>query len=189
MLLTLTRLRRPSERVQPNGARTIRFGFRIEWIETALKEPEAVENILPPDVELLGRGWVLDHNPCPLRSHSRQGSSMDLNSAVSISFDDFVIAVSQIAKISRPPRGSVIPTDTLLSSHQDGILVETPVVSSLVLADKPWQNNTAVDARKLVEVCKTLRTLGAAGKSIQVRVSDRHLHLKFLTTTISLPTI
>jgi hypothetical protein len=114
---------------------------------------------------------------------------MDPHSAISVSFDDFVTAVSRIVEMKRPPRGSIVPKDTLLSPHRDGIFVETSGASSLVLADGPWMQETAVDAKKLIALCKTLKTLGAAGKSIQVRVADRQLYLKFLTTTLSLPTI
>lgn len=100
-------------------------------------------------------------------------------SAVTVSFDDFVLAVSQMAKPGRLPRGSKVPKDTLLSPHEDGVLVETPVVGTLVIADKPWTLNAPVDAKKL----------GAAGQSIQLSVAERQIRIKFLTTTISMPTI
>jgi hypothetical protein len=116
---------------------------------------------------------------------------MATNGGVRVPFDDFVFAVSQLARMKRVPRGSTgnIPTDTLLSAHENGIMVETSIVSSLVNADRPWALNLSVDAKKLTEVCETLRKLGAVGQTIHVAVDGGKLNLKFRTTTISIPTL
>jgi hypothetical protein len=109
--------------------------------------------------------------------------------AVKVQFDDFAASASKLMR--RGPRGSraSIPADTLLSSHDDGIMVETSVLSSLVNSDRSWRSNLSVDAKKLVEVCKNFTKLGAAGQAIEVSVEKRQLCLKFRTTRISIPTL
>jgi hypothetical protein len=116
---------------------------------------------------------------------------MATDDGVRVSFDDFVFAVSQLPRMKRAPRGSTgnIPTDTLLSAHENGIMVETSIVSSLVHADRPWALNLSIDAKKLVEVCETFRKLGAVGQTIDVAVDGRKLNMKFRTTTVSIPTL
>jgi hypothetical protein len=110
---------------------------------------------------------------------------------VSIQFDAFVTAASQVPKMKRAPRGiqGSIPSDTLLSSDSEGIKVETSTVSSLVRADKEWRTNVSVDAKKLIEVCAALKKLGAGGQSIKVDIQGRQLCFVFRTTKISIPTL
>lgn len=110
---------------------------------------------------------------------------------VAVGFDDFAEAASLVPKLRRAPRGAkgLIPTDTLLSADPEGIVVETAAVSSLVKADKAWMFNASVDSRRLLEVCKTLKSLGANGETIKVDIQERQLWLTFRTTKICIPTL
>jgi hypothetical protein len=112
-------------------------------------------------------------------------------SAVSVGFDEFAAAAERLPKMKRAPRGAagIIPRDTNLLPDSQGIVVETPAVASLVVADRPWEVSVAVESRRLVAVCTTLKKLGAAGQAIEVGIRDRELWLKFRTTAISVPTL
>jgi hypothetical protein len=116
---------------------------------------------------------------------------MPSQSQICVQFDEFVTAASALTKMKRGPRGSSasIPSDTLLTADKDGVMVETAVLSSLVVADKPWGFNVSVDAKKLVGVCDTLKKLGATGGKVEIDVADRNLWFTFRTTKISMPTL
>jgi hypothetical protein len=113
------------------------------------------------------------------------------HATLQVRFDEFAAAASRLLKMKRAPRGSKgsIPSDTLLSAHGEGILVETSVVSSLVNSDRPWNVNVSVDAKRLIEVCEVFQKLGAAGHGIEVSIEMQKLCLKFRTTKISIPTL
>ena len=86
-----------------------------------------------------------------------------------ILFDDLAAAASQLPKMNRAPAGSKgsIPSDTLLSPDHEGLMVETSVISTFIPANKPWRITASVDAKKLVEVCKTIKKIGAAGEMMR----------------------
>ena len=111
--------------------------------------------------------------------------------AIQVRFDELSDAASRLMKTKRAPIGSrgSVPSDTLLSPHGEGVLVETSVVASLVSSDQRWTVNVSVDAQKLTNVCATLKKLGAAGQGIELSVKERELWLRFKTTRISIPTI
>jgi hypothetical protein len=106
---------------------------------------------------------------------------------------DFRDAVSKIPKMLRAPAGAkgVIPRDTLLSPNPDGIMVETPVMASLVLASAPWRVMVSVDARKLLDVCDRFKKIGALkskADEFRVAIADGELRIRWQTTTIGIPT-
>ena len=108
-----------------------------------------------------------------------------------ILFDDLTAAASQLPKMKRPPAGSkaTIPTDTLLSPDRNGMMVETSVISTFVPANRPWRITASVDAKKLVELCKTIKKIGAVGQMIEISVQERDMWFKFRTTKFSIPTL
>lgn len=93
--------------------------------------------------------------------------------------------------MKRAPRGASanIPSDTLLTSDHDGVMIETAAMSSLVNADVAWTFDVSVDAKKLVGMCGTLKKLGAEGEEVEIDVIDHNLWFTFRTTRVSMPTI
>jgi len=81
---------------------------------------------------------------------------------IQVKYDDFAAAVSRLPRMRPSLRGKTrtVPNDTLLTPDREGIMVETPAVSSLVLANIPWTLNVSVDARKLVTACNNLKKSG-----------------------------
>ena len=116
---------------------------------------------------------------------------MQSQTQIRIQFDEFAKAASFLPKMKRAPPGAraSIPSDTLLTADTAGVVVETFALSSLVVADKPWNYNVSVDSKKLVGICDTLKKLGATGEEIEIDVRERSLWLAFRSTKISLPTI
>lgn len=113
---------------------------------------------------------------------------------VEVNANDFYDAVSKIPKMKRGPVGAKgkIPKDTVLNPHEGGIMVETPVMGSLVWASKPWRVVASVDARKLLDLCERYKKLGVfkeAKPMFLVSVADGELRVKFKTTTIGIPTL
>ena len=91
---------------------------------------------------------------------------------------------------ARQPRGSVVPRDTILQPHGDGVSVETPVVASVVATSAPWRVMVAVDARRLLDVCNQFRKIGAlkhADDEFEISVVNGQFKIKFGTTAVSLP--
>ena len=115
---------------------------------------------------------------------------MSSRTLVDLQFDDFLAASSHSPKGKRV-RGAVaqVPSDILLSADPEGILVETFALSTLVPANKAWIFNASVDAKKLMNLCSTLKKLGAAGQLIQADIVGRDLVLIFEKTRFSLPTV
>jgi len=115
---------------------------------------------------------------------------MTTSTQVSVDFDDFLDASSYSPR-NKGVAGarSDIPKDILLTADPDGILVETYSLSKLVIADKSWTINASVDATKLINICKTIKKLGASGDSISIDIVGRDLILKYKTTSLSIPTV
>ena len=77
-----------------------------------------------------------------------------------VSLAEFEAAVRRMPK-GKTPSGvkASIPIDTILSPDPLGVLVETPIMSSLVPATLPWPVVVSVDAWKLVALCDTHKKL------------------------------
>ena len=117
---------------------------------------------------------------------------MSFQPSIEVSFNEFYKAASQLPGMKRPPggnRGGHIPTDTLLTKDREGLMVETSVVSTYVPASKPWKIQASINAKLLLERCKTLKGIGAENNLIQIGINENTLILKFKTTTFSLPTL
>ena len=117
---------------------------------------------------------------------------MAFQSPIEVSFDEFYKAVAQLPVMKRAPggkKGGHIPTDTLLTKDREGLMVETSVISTYVPANKPWKIQVSVDAKLLLERCRTLEQIGAKKDVIEIGIKDKDLLLKFKTTTFSLPTL
>jgi hypothetical protein len=111
---------------------------------------------------------------------------------VEVSTREFLEAVSKLPQMRRAPAGArgSIPKDTLLSPSPVGIMVETPVMGSLVNASGPWRVQISADARKLLDVCERFKKLDAYKdpKSLfAVSVADGELRVKYKTTTVGTP--
>ena len=117
---------------------------------------------------------------------------MSLQKPIEVNFNEFYKAVVQLPGMKRAPggkKGGHIPTDTLLTKDREGLMVETSVISTYVPANKPWQIQVSVDAKLLLERCRTLEQIGAKNELIEIGIKDKDLLLKFKTTTFSLPTL
>ncbi len=117
---------------------------------------------------------------------------MTFQSQIEISFNEFYKAVAQLPTMKRAPggkKGGYIPTDTLLTKDREGLMVETSVISTYVPANKPWKIQVSVDAKLLLERCKTLKLIGAENEIIEIGVKEKELLIKFKTTAFSLPTL
>lgn len=117
---------------------------------------------------------------------------MSFQSPIEVSFNEFYMAAAQLPGMKRAPggrKGGHIPTDTLLTKDREGLMVETSVISTYVPANKPWKIQVSVDAKLLVERCKTLKQIGAENELIEIGITENNLFLKFKTTTFSLPTL
>jgi hypothetical protein len=111
---------------------------------------------------------------------------------VEVNANDFYDAVSRLPKMRRGPAGAKgnMPKDTMLTPHEGGIMVETPVMGSLVHASKPWRVVASVDARKLLDLCDRYKKLGAFKEPkpiFLISVADGELRVKFKTTTAGIP--
>lgn len=110
---------------------------------------------------------------------------------IEVSALDFVDAVCKLPAMKRGPRGAhgKIPKDTLLSPDPEGVFVQTPVMSSLVLGTREWTSEVSVDAWRLADLTKTLKKLGATRKTdkLGISVKDKELRTRFNTTTLHLP--
>ena len=117
---------------------------------------------------------------------------MTFQKSIEVSFDEFLTAVAQLPSMKRPPggkKGGFIPTDTLLSKDREGLMVETSVISTYVPASSPRKIQVSINAKLLLDRCKTLKQIGAAGGVIEIAIKDDQLTLKFNTTTFALPTL
>ena len=117
---------------------------------------------------------------------------MSFQKPIEVNFNEFYKAVVQLPGMKRAPggkKGGHIPTDTLLTKDREGLMVETSVISTYVPANKPWQIQVSVDAKLLLERCRTLEQIGAKNELIEIGIKDKDLLLKFKTTTFSLPTL
>jgi hypothetical protein len=136
-------------------------------------------------------------DPAPIKvnfpsSYDSKVITMTFQMPIEVSFDDFAKAVAQLPSMKRPPggkKGGVIPTDTLLSKDREGLMVETSVISTYVPASRPWIIQASINAKLLLERCKTLKQIGASGGIIEISIKDAQLVLKFKTTIFSLPTL
>jgi len=117
---------------------------------------------------------------------------MSFQTPIEVNFNEFYNAVAQLPGMKRAPggkKGGHIPTDTLLTKDREGLMVETSVISTYVPANKPWKIQVSVDAKLLLERCKTLKQIGAENELIEISLKENNLLLKFKTTTFSLPTL
>lgn len=111
---------------------------------------------------------------------------------VEVSALDFYQAVAKLPQMRRAPAGAKgsIPKDTILSPSAGGIMVETPIMGSLVNSSPAWRVQVSADARKLLDLCERYKRLGAykEPKSVfLVSVAGGELRVKFKTTTIGIP--
>lgn len=115
---------------------------------------------------------------------------MDHNE-IEVSFDELLTAASKLPKSFRAPAGSkaTIPKDTELLADSEGVLVNTPVMGTIVHSNRGWKYNISVDAKKLVSLLKSIGSIGATGNIISLSVSDRELWIRFKKTRSSLYTI
>ncbi|MEI9416216.1 hypothetical protein [Mesorhizobium sp. Cs1321R2N1] len=114
--------------------------------------------------------------------------------AVEVSALDFYQAVAKLPQMRRAPAGAKgsIPKDTLLLPADGGVMIETPIMGSLVHSSPSWRIQVSADARKLLDLCERYKKLGAYkdSKSVfLVSVADGELRVKFKTTTIGIPTL
>lgn len=108
---------------------------------------------------------------------------------VEVSAREFRDAASKLPG-ARRPRGSVVPRDTRLMPGEGGIMVETPVMSSLVPASRTWRMVVSVDARRLLQVCesfKKIEALKSPDDRFAISVENGQLKVKFRTTAVSIP--
>ncbi|TIQ22741.1 MAG: hypothetical protein E5X51_05955 [Mesorhizobium sp.] len=106
------------------------------------------------------------------------------HSPVEVSALDFYQAVAKLPQMRRAPAGArgSIPKDTRLSTAPSGIMVETPIMGSLVNSSLTWRVQVSADARKLLDLCERYKKLGAykEPKSVfLVSVADGELRVKF----------
>ncbi len=83
-----------------------------------------------------------------------------------------------------------MPRDTILAPDGEGLMVETPVVASLVQSSPPWHATVSVDAWRLIEVCDGFKRIGAykaPTDTFLLSVQDGELRVKYRTTTVSIP--
>jgi hypothetical protein len=111
---------------------------------------------------------------------------------VEVSALDFYQAVAKLPQMRRAPAGAKgsIPKDTILSPSTGGIMVETPIMGSLVNSSLPWRVQVSADARMLLDLCERYKKLGAYKEPrsvFLVSVADGELRVKFKTTTIGIP--
>lgn len=107
---------------------------------------------------------------------------------------EFRDAVAKIPTMRRAPAGAKgsIPKDTILAPDAAGVMVETPVMSSVVAASAPWRLRISVDARRLVEVCVKFKEIGALKSKDDVfdlSVEAGLLKIKFRTTALTIPIV
>ena len=101
-------------------------------------------------------------------------------------------AVDKVPKMRRPPLGTkgFVPTDTVLSPHESGMMIETPVMGTLVPTSAPWLVVVSVDARRLVDLCKRLAKIGAfkeRNATLWISVGDGELRVKSGSSTAGIP--
>jgi len=101
-------------------------------------------------------------------------------------------AVDKMPKMKRPPPGAkgFVPTDTILSPHPGGMMIETPVMGTLVPTSTPWLVLVSVDARRLADLCKRLAKIGAFKESdatLWISVGDGELRVKAGSSTAGIP--
>lgn len=113
------------------------------------------------------------------------------NVEVEVSFDAFLVAASKIPKSFRAPAGSraEIPKDTELLADDEGILVNTPVMGTLVRTNDLWKYNVSVDARKLVNLLQYVSSIGAKGNNIYISVNNRDFWIRLNKTRCLLNTV
>lgn len=117
--------------------------------------------------------------------------------ATEVDLAEFDAAVRKMTVMKRAPRGArgTIPSDTLLSADPNGIFVETPVMSTLVLGSPGWPKTVSVNARKLVGLCDTIKKIIESDKKKKLDVSSRlrvgtlqkEFFLQYANTRLSLP--
>ena len=80
---------------------------------------------------------------------------------IQVSLSEFDEAVRHMPKMRRAPAGArgSIPVDTLLSADPKGVFVETPIVGTLVQGTSGWSESVSVHARKLIELCDTIKKI------------------------------
>ncbi|CTQ45312.1 MULTISPECIES: hypothetical protein [Roseibium] len=110
---------------------------------------------------------------------------------IEVSALDFQEAVCRLPAMKRSPRGvrGNIPKDTLLSPDPEGVFVQTPVMSTLVIGTQSWATEISVDAWRLAELTKTLKKLGATIQSdkLGLSVAGKELLIRFNKTKLHLP--
>lgn len=113
---------------------------------------------------------------------------------VEVNAIDFRDAVSRLPKMKRGPVGASgkIPRDTILLPDSNGMMVETPVMSSLVATSRPWRVVVSVDARLLLDTCEKFKRIGAyktASDVLEISLEGRSMRVKYKTTTLVIPTL
>lgn len=85
-----------------------------------------------------------------------------------------------------------MPVDTILTPDPNGVMVETPVMSSLVMGNPPWQTPISVHSWKLVGLFDTLKKIRSSSEKkdmISISCDDSEFFILFNTTKLSLPII
>jgi len=84
---------------------------------------------------------------------------MILNSDIVVAQSEFVAAVCSLAKMKRSPRGgrAKIPSDTILHARDGRLIVDTPVMRTIVDMKGSWLVCISADAMRLAAVCAALK--------------------------------
>jgi len=100
-------------------------------------------------------------------------------------------------KMRRAPAGArgSIPVDTLLSADPNGVFVETPIVGTLVQGSSGWSKSVSVHARKLIDLCDTIRKIKKISNKkkidpsemVAIGISSAEFFIKYENTQLSLP--
>jgi hypothetical protein len=109
-----------------------------------------------------------------------------------VSLAAFELAVRRLPKKKLRMVGvkTSMPVDTILSPDPHGVMVETPVMSSLVLGTPPWQKTVSLHSWKLVGLFETLqqiRSISEKTEKIWIGCEDNNFVVFFNTTKLSLP--
>lgn len=111
-----------------------------------------------------------------------------------VSLADFDAAVRRMPSTKRKPANvkASIPVDTILTPDDGGILVETPIMSSLVETRNPWPKAVSVNAWKLVALCDTHKKLRSGARpsgQLMIGYDADQFFMMCGNTKLSLPLI
>lgn len=109
-----------------------------------------------------------------------------------VSLAEFELAVRRLPKKKLRMVGvrTSMPVDTILNPDPNGVMVETPVMSSLVMGNPPWHTAVSVHSWKLVGIFDTLKKIRSKSEKtdrISIGCDDREFFVMYNTTKLSVP--